>query len=188
LDRFVRRFPVSLLAFERLHALLLGSYTPEEAVLCVLRECCERPHPTVEDVQYFIERAEAVSAELLNAKEKQQESTPPKPDKGYGASYRAFLSGLESHDLLLLACNFDPIKAHHIYTELDREDALALLRLYTSHAAEERLLALEATVFGMGGGYSSGGASGPPGASDEDAVDLSEAGFDELRAAFNALG
>jgi hypothetical protein len=173
--RFVRLFPVSLLAFERLHSLLMGGYDPPQASLSVLVECCGIEHPTNEQIQYFLDRADTLSKELSEAQPGDTFSEN-KSKRTFSTSFREFLSGLDSHDLLLMATGYDYAKAEYLFTRVDREDALRVIKVFTQDTTERQILQLEAVMFGMGGGYSDSSQNG-------DVVDLTNASFEQMKQA-----
>jgi hypothetical protein len=174
---FPDSFPVPLAAFDRMGRLMdavrregLTGEELEQAVLGVyaqvLKECCGISKPTEHHLRRLSERLEGASRD----EDPSEVDTRPAV-RSFGTEYAKLLDGLSLDERLMMMCGYDLEKALHLYTKVDRDEVLALLRGYTALQVEEHRLLFESVLYGMGGSYE--GDSGPGSGSDPFAEEVS---------------
>lgn len=156
-----RRFSVSLLALE-FYAVETQKCESDDDLfdtfMRVVVDFCGVTEPTDEDLNYFVERLNAIRDEV-NKESKPQPAG--KPRKSFGTSYDQYLQKLTLDSTILRMVNYDIESARRIYCEMDRDDAMKLVNDYVTGLMEEGLLQLEASMYGFGGKYKGdGGKSG----------------------------
>ena len=177
-ERFERPFPLPLIAFE--HLASLAHLEPVDACLRTMIDCCGVPDPNESQIKYFLDRVQG-DAEKANAL---VESRPaPNPDqriterRSLGSSFDTFIRSLDSSRLLMLACHGDYEKAKHLYTKVDRDDAMQVINDFIRLHTERNTILFESVLYGFGGSYK-GDALG------DDRGDGNDVGIDELRSLF----
>lgn len=145
--RFSLRFPVPLLAFERLSH--LSTEDPVASIVSVLQEVCGVQQPDEDDINYFLSRHQAQVAE----KNKPAEGKPERQRLTRGTFFRKFLGRQDSATLLLMACGWDYVKAAHWYNHADVEAAEKVISTFLELQSETNGYLYEAVLYGFGGGY-----------------------------------
>ena len=164
--KFQYRYPISMLAFERLTQ--LSELSAEEAVPKVLAECCHISNPSKEDLIYFLERLQAEHVDSPS------ETKVTKASKSLGTAYQAFLGKLDSARLLLWACGFDFAKADYLYSQVDQSITTQIIEDFITLQNEQNTYLFEAVMYGFGGKYNEDGA-------DANLVDATEMSANELK-------
>lgn len=73
--------------------------------------------------------------------------------KVFGHDYFQFIGSQDISTLVLIMCNFDYERAHKVYAEYDRDEALHMVTVYTEHNMLTKDLLIQATVIGSGGEF-----------------------------------
>jgi len=172
-----RRFPIPLMALE---AYAMDSEDTEtdqdlfDVLMVTLSKHCKVAKPTDDDINYFLERLTKLKTEI--EKNSSEESNH---GKSFGTAYMDYISDLPIDGALLKMVHYDIDAAEKLYCDIDRDDVVSLVKGYIKGKAEENLVNLEATMYGMGGSY-----EGDKGEAKKDkGIDIStEEGAAQLRA------
>ena len=151
-------FPIPLLAFEILfkefdslpsedESLIVACYHKALLLGCGITEVAE------DHVNYFYERVLALKDQL---EEPSEGPHPASAGKGFYSDYISYVSELDTGFSALISTGFDYYKAKVLYTELDRDTALAIIKASHAHASRLSRVQLEACVYGFGGEMSGG--------------------------------
>lgn len=177
-ERYSQRFPVSLLALERLHH-LQRTEPPEDAIIEVLVECCGIKEPTQDDFIYLLERIDEVNRECDSKPPPSGYSTQDK--KGLGSDFNKFISSLPLDQIILWMVQFDHDKARKLYCEVDRTTVMQAVKDFSTAILEGNKFLFEAVLYGFGGSYKGDSSD------DAEVIDLSkQENFDGLQALFRA--
>lgn len=148
----------------------------EQALIQTLQVCCGIDDPTLEDIEYLLQRFEQ-AAKVQPAAEK----TATHKTKSLGTAYRDMLASLPLDRVLLWMVGFDYTKAEQIYLHVDRDVALQMVDDFLKISVEQNNYLFEAVMYGFGGSYKD---DAPP---DEDVVDLRDASPERMKAELGAL-
>lgn len=149
--RFEQRFPVPLLAIERLAA--LEQLPPEQSIPQVLKDCCGVVKPDEDDLRYFLERINEVVEQKAEDKPEVNPDIKVKPTKTLGTSFSNFLGKLDTPRILLWACGWDFEKAQYWYTQVDRTITMQMIEDFLAVQHERNTYQFETVLYGFGGGY-----------------------------------
>lgn len=178
--RYGRRFPVPLLAVERFYELQEKTAT-EEALYYTCQECCGRENPSEDDMAYLLQRLIDLSQ---TSKKPESDASDPhaKPPQTLGTKYHDLINSLPTDRTLLWMTGYDYDRAYHLYSRVDRDDAMQMVGDFLRIHLEENRVGFENVLYGHGGSYKDDGDSGSSG----DTVDLSKQGPDAVKAALKA--
>jgi hypothetical protein len=149
--KFKSSLVVSLLALETYHTRAIGCESTEDllvVVYSVLQECCGIENPTEENLLEFTSRLQKISEEAVKDPQK-----VPVKSKGFSTNFYKYLSELSLQNTLMLMTGFDFERARVIYCDLDRDEAIALIKDFTSGMLEQGILSFEAALYGGGNSY-----------------------------------
>lgn len=126
--------------------------SPEMEVRAALQEALETTHgraPTRKEVEQAAIRLQEDSRK--DGSEGNESSTAHK--KGFAGGLFDWIQSLNAEDTCILVAEYDPDKAKHLYTKVDRDLVLAMAKVKTNLIRETAVVQFEAVLFGMGGGY-----------------------------------
>ena len=149
------RFPVPLLAFERLSE-IENKDEPILEIFEILINICNIPEPVEDDVAYFLNRH-------------QEYTTPPKkedddivedeyeeeyePRKTRGSDFHEFIRKLDKATALLMAVNYDYSKAESLYCEKDFTIADIIIQTFIEMTTQTHTYLYESMIYAFGGSY-----------------------------------
>ena len=146
-----RRFPVPLMALEAYSVDSEGASTDQElfdVLMVTLSKHCKVAEPNDADISYFLERLTKLKEEI---EENSKEDSPQ--GKTFGTAYMDYLSELPIDGALLKMVHYDIDAAEKLYCDIDRDDAVSLVRDYIRGKSQDNLVSMEASMYGMGGSY-----------------------------------
>lgn len=146
-----RRFPVPLMALEAYAMDSENAETDQElfdVLMVTLSKHCKVSKPTDDDINYFVSRLGKLKEEIEG--NSAEESTH---GKTFGSAYMDYISDLPIDGALLKMVHYDIDAAEKLYCDIDRDDAVQLVKDYIKGKAEENLVKMEASMYGMGGSY-----------------------------------
>lgn len=157
--KFERRFPIPILAYERLEILVseedYDTDNGEEVVkmyIAIMEECCGVSDPEEADITYFLTTVNAT----FNTPEKPKPASegkngPAKKKKGYATDFYKMIEEQDTASLILNAVGFDYKKAEYLYCVADRTEALLVVEKYLDRLQQDHRIMLESSVYGFGG-------------------------------------
>lgn len=146
-----RRFPIPLMALEAYAIDSEGATTDQElfdVLMVTLSKHCKVTKPQDEDIAYFLERLKGIKGEIEENSEEEVNH-----GKTFGSAYMAYIGALPIDGAILQMVGYDIDSAEKLYCDLDRDDAVQLVKDYIKGKTEENLVRLEASMYGMGGKY-----------------------------------
>lgn len=176
-----RKFPVPLMALEAYAMDSENATTDEElfnVLITTLSKHCGVAQPNDEDIAYFVSRLTKLKEEIT---ENSEEGATY--GKTFGSAYMGYISDLPIDGALLKMVHYDIDAAEKLYCDIDRDDAVQLVKDYIKGKAEENLVKMEAAMYGMGGSYEED--KGSKQDNKEKGIDIST---EEGAAALRALG
>lgn len=156
-DRFERRLPLTGLFIECFGKEVAEIDNPSGAdIVRVISETLIKcglveGEPSEEDVVYVVERMNLLAADG-EVKGKGADA-PNGKGKFFAGYFMEWASGLEFHALCLYAAGYDYEKARRLYEEVDHKSLIAIAHEKLQFDFERARVALEASLFGFGGGY-----------------------------------
>jgi len=146
-----RRFPVPLMALEAYAMDSENASTDQElfdVLVTTLSKHCKVVKPTDGDINYFLDRLKKLKTEI-----EENSLEDSNNGKSFGTAYMDYISELPIDGALLKMVHYDIDAAEKLYCDLDRDDAVTLVKDYIKGKAEENLVKMEAAMYGMGGSY-----------------------------------
>ena len=119
-----------------------------DVLVTTISKHCKVLKPTDEDIGYFLERLKQLKTEI-----EENSSEASNHGKSFGTAYMDYISDLPIDGALLKMVHYDIDAAEKLYCDIDRDDVVSLVKGYIKGKAEENLVNLEATMYGMGGSY-----------------------------------
>jgi hypothetical protein len=150
------RFPVPLLAFERLSE-IENKDEPIFEILELLISICNIPEPVEDDVAYFLERHQ----EYTNPPKEEtdviaDEDTRDNPKKqSRGTDFHKFISGLDKATALLMAVGHNIDLARKLYTSEDFTVADCIIQTFVEMTTQTHTYLYESMIYAFGGSYPS---------------------------------
>jgi len=144
------RFPISLLAMEKYEELSTQCKTDEEHLIAscvVMKEFCGVGDPEEEDITYFASRLSSIVEDIDKEVKKKKERV------SFGTSYAKYIGGARVDLLLTRMCNYDYDRAKYLYSKVDRDHCLDLIRDFITQQMEFNQVLMEASMYGFGGKY-----------------------------------
>lgn len=192
-DRMDRRLTLSLYFFEVLDeaqqivndssgegAELDNELGLATAIMASLIETDVCEEPTTEDVEYVADRLVKYYDEAKKASEEKSKEggLAGTGKKTFAGEAMKFLGNLKPDEQCLYLADFDIEKAHHLYTQVDRDDIKVISEQKVGFQWEMMRVQFEASLFGFGGGYGDG--ESDPNAEVIDLTNGSTAGLDKF--------
>lgn len=95
---------------------------------------------------------EAVAHRLLEDNQPPAAPAQPGPKgNGYGAAYTGWLNSLKTDQLCLWLAEYDPLRAHTLYCEVDMDLVKAMIEVKTAQVWQDLRTRFEACLLGAGG-------------------------------------
>lgn len=149
----LQRFAVPLLALEAYQNAGLSEESSELEVSQALVSAislCGVSSPAQEDIEYFVERLEG-----LSASKSQNKGVDKAPTQSLGTAYAKFMRELSVIDILGLMTHYNPSALRYWYCEADAEATMLLVERYVQELFERVQVNFEACMYGFGGKYES---------------------------------
>lgn len=155
---YERRFPLPFLFLEdvEVNVTALEGEVTDKQVMTIISACLARYLPNrkadSKDIAYVSERLEILAKEAAEAAEK-DDGKSKKQKKDFATSFSEWVSELTPHDVCLVVSGFDHHRARQLYSEVDRDDVMAMSVLWTRSEWERIKVGYESVVYGFGGSY-----------------------------------